>query len=98
MIPQRPITTLFPYTALFLSFDTYIVSLLKAWFGDAATEENDYGFRSLPKITGNHSHFPTMMRALDGGLRGLVVDWKSTCMNSSHANILFAVFCLKKIK
>ena len=26
-------------------FDKYIVSLLKAWFGDAATEENDYGFR-----------------------------------------------------
>ena len=25
-------------------FDNYIVSLLKAWFGDAATAENDYGF------------------------------------------------------
>ena len=25
-------------------FDKYIVSLLKAWFGDAATAENDYGF------------------------------------------------------
>ena len=31
-------------------FDVYIVSLLKAWFGDAATEENDYGFGWLPKI------------------------------------------------
>ena len=36
--------------------------LLKAWFGDAATAENDYGFERLPKITGNHSHFPTMLR------------------------------------
>ena len=26
--------------------------------------------RYLPKITGNHSHFPTMLRALDGGLDG----------------------------
>ena len=26
------------------NFDKYIVSLLKAWFGDAATPENDYGF------------------------------------------------------
>ena len=51
------------------NFDKYIVSLLKAWFGDAATEENDYGFGRLPKITGNHSHFPTMLRALDGGAR-----------------------------
>ena len=44
-------------------FDTYIVSLLKAWFGDAATAENDYGFGHLPKITGSHSHFATMLRA-----------------------------------
>ena len=27
------------------NFDKYIVSLLKAWFGDAATPENDFGFR-----------------------------------------------------
>ena len=32
-------------------FDNYIVSLLKAWFGDAATAENDYGFGHLPKIS-----------------------------------------------
>ena len=51
-------------------FDKYIVSLLKAWFGDAATEENDYGFEHLPKISGVHSHFATMLRALDGGSTG----------------------------
>ena len=55
------------------NFDKYAVSLLKAYFGDAATAENDYGFGRLPKITGNHSHFPTMLRALDGGLDGLFV-------------------------
>ena len=56
------------------NFDKYIVSLLKAWFGDAATAENDYGFEHLPKLTGNHSHFPTMLRALDGGLDGIFAD------------------------
>ena len=30
-------------------FDAYIVSLLKAWFGDAATAENDFGFAHLPQ-------------------------------------------------
>ena len=54
-------------------FDAYIVSLLKAWFGDAATKDNDYGFGRLPKLTGNHSHFSTMLRALDGGVEGLFV-------------------------
>jgi formate dehydrogenase major subunit len=68
-------------------FNVYVVSLLKAWFGDAATEENDYGFASLPKITGNHSHFPTMMRALDGGLRGLFVMGQNPAVGSQHSGL-----------
>jgi formate dehydrogenase major subunit len=68
-------------------FDKYIVSLLKAYFGDAATEENDYGFGSLPKLSGNHSHFPTMMRAFDGGLEGLVVIGQNPAVGSQHAGL-----------
>ena len=34
------------------------VSLLKAWWGDAATAENDCCFDYLPRITGDHSHLP----------------------------------------
>ena len=69
------------------NFDKYIVSLLKAWFGDAATAENDYGFGRLPKITGNHSHFPTMLRALDGGLDGLFVMGQNPAVGSQHAGL-----------
>ncbi|HSD77696.1 MAG TPA: molybdopterin dinucleotide binding domain-containing protein, partial [Solirubrobacteraceae bacterium] len=68
-------------------FDRYIVSLLKAWFGDAATAENDYGFGRLPKITGNHSHFPTMLRAYDGGLDGLFVMGQNPAVGSQHAGL-----------
>ena len=69
------------------NFDKYIVSLLKAYFGDAATEENDYGFGRLPKITGNHSHIPTMLRALDGGLDGLFVMGQNPAVGSQHAGL-----------
>src|SRR4051812_48408281 len=69
-------------------FDQYIVSLLKAWFGDAATEENDYGFGRLPKITGNHSHFPTMLRALDGGLDGIFLMGQNPAVGSMHAGLM----------
>jgi formate dehydrogenase major subunit len=68
-------------------FDVYIISLLKAWFGDTATEENDYGFGSLPKITGNHSHFSTTMRALDGGLDGMFVMGQNPAVGSQHAGL-----------
>ena len=68
-------------------FDNYIVSLLKAWFGDGATAENDYGFRHLPKISGNHSHFPTMLRALDGELDGLFVMGQNPAVGSQNAGL-----------
>jgi formate dehydrogenase major subunit len=69
------------------NFDKYIVSLLKAWFGDAATAENGYGFEHLPKITGNHSHFPTMLRAYDGGLQGLFVMGQNPAVGSQHSGL-----------
>ncbi|QEC49334.1 molybdopterin-dependent oxidoreductase [Baekduia soli] len=70
------------------NFDKYIVSLLKAWFGDAATEDNDYGFGHLPKITGNHAHFPTMMRAVDGGLDGLFAMGQNPAIGSQNGGLM----------
>ena len=69
------------------NFDKYVVSLLKAWFGDAATEENDYGFGRLPKISGNHSHFPTMLRAVEGGLDGMLVMGQNPAVSAQHAGL-----------
>jgi formate dehydrogenase major subunit len=39
------------------NFDRYVVSLLKAWYGDAASSANEFGFGWLPRISGDHSHF-----------------------------------------
>ena len=68
-------------------FRTYVVSLLKAWYGDAATEESDFAFGALPRISGNHSHFATMMRALDGGLDGLFVMGQNPAVGSQHSGL-----------
>jgi formate dehydrogenase major subunit len=70
-----------------VNFRTYAVSLMKAYFGDAATAENDYGFEHLPKITQNHSHFATMLRAFDGGLDGLFVMGQNPAVGSQHAGL-----------
>ncbi len=69
------------------NFDKYIVSLLKAWFGDAATAENGYGFSALPRISGNHSHFATTMRMLDGGVEGFFVMGQNPAVGSQHAGL-----------
>ena len=40
--------------------------MLKAWYGDAATKENDYCFDLLPRVTGDHSHFGYWLDMQDG--------------------------------
>ncbi len=51
-------------------FREYIVSLLKAWYGDAARPENDYRFGWLPRIECDHSQLPTFNRMSQGEMTG----------------------------
>ena len=39
--------------------------MLKAWWGEAATAENDFMYDALPRIDGDHSVYPTMIRMLE---------------------------------
>ncbi len=48
----------------------YTVSLLKAWFGEHATAENDYCFDHIPKIDGDHSSYRTVADMIAGKVRG----------------------------
>jgi formate dehydrogenase major subunit len=68
-------------------YETYFVSLLKAWFGEGATADNDWGFHHLPKLSGNHSHFTTMMRAIDGGVDGLFLMGQNPAVGSQHSGL-----------
>src|SRR3712207_8203314 len=84
MIRRPPRSTLFPYTTLFRS-----PTAVKAALLDTATSATALQGRT---VGGGR---------LDVGAaigRTLAVDRKSTRLNSSHANISYAVFCLKKKK
>jgi formate dehydrogenase major subunit len=50
--------------------DTYMVSLLKAYWGQAATADNDFCFDYLPKLTGDHSAYTTALGMLEGSVKG----------------------------
>lgn len=50
----------------------YMTSLLKAYWGDAATEQNDFCYDYLPKRSGNYSFIKLMERLQGGGFEGLV--------------------------
>src|SRR3712207_7176377 len=81
MIRRPPRSTLFPYTTLFRSADRAI----RLEGGDHSTE----CVRRTEEIVGVQ---PLHILAA----RELQADRKSTRLNSSHANISYAVFCLKK--
>jgi len=51
-------------------YPEYFVSLMKAWYGDAATKENEYAFNYLPKIIADHSDLPMFVSMKDGNMKG----------------------------
>jgi formate dehydrogenase major subunit len=77
----------FPATGWMANGPKYVVSLLKAWFGDAAAAANDYGFGWLPRISGDHSHLPIFVRMRDGGVRGLFVMGQNPAVGGQNARL-----------
>src|SRR3712207_8272464 len=90
MIRRPPRSTLFPYTTLFRSLervldDVHRQALARTRLGDVqpgvVVEHDPRGERGLRRRLGRQLGH---------------LDRKSTRLNSSHANISYAVFCLKK--
>src|SRR5258707_11729212 len=84
MIRRPPRSTLFPYTTLFRSSGTSERNYPFFLQVDVPTPTTFTPFRSVS------DGFPTV--------NSVPLDRKSTRLNSSHANISYAVFCLKKKK
>src|SRR2546430_13292774 len=87
MIRRPPRSTLFPYTTLFRSVQN---STVRCWRGPGAVL---LGQLTSSKDCGHNPNY-TFAAFVHGGQE----DRKSTRLNSSHSQISYAVFCLKKKK
>jgi formate dehydrogenase major subunit len=65
-------------------FRKYAVSLLKAYFGEAAKQENGWCFEYLPTLTGDHSHMNTVVDMADGTVKGYFVMGENPTVGSMH--------------
>src|SRR5438128_7545423 len=74
-------------TGLWSGFDKYFISLMKAYYGDAASKENDYGFNWLPRVTGDHSHFGYWLDMADGKMEGLFVMGQNPAVGASNGRL-----------
>jgi formate dehydrogenase major subunit len=66
------------------NMSTYVVSLLKAWWGDAATAENEFCFDYLPRITGAHGTYDTVMAQLAGKCKGYFLMGQNPAVGSAN--------------
>lgn len=65
----------------------YVVSLLKAWFGENSDASNDFGFGLLPRIAGDYSHLPMFVRMRDGGVQGMFVMGQNPAVGGQNARL-----------
>jgi formate dehydrogenase major subunit len=76
-----------PDTGVWGDLKSYMTSLLKAWWGDHATPENDFCFGHLPRINGDHSVYPTMLRMIDGHCRGYFLVGENPAVGNANARL-----------
>src|SRR3712207_8148649 len=87
MIRRPPRSTLFPYTTLFRSHAAPVFATVAELTAKLAVAiPNEHTERLAAKAREHDVYVQS----------GTMIDRKSTRLNSSHANISYAVFCLKK--
>ncbi len=79
--------TRLPDTGFWGLKDAYTVSLLKAWFGDAATAENDYCLDYLPRLSGDHGTYSTVLDMIEGKVSGYFLWGQNPAVGSAGSRL-----------
>ncbi|HYM71232.1 MAG TPA: molybdopterin-dependent oxidoreductase, partial [bacterium] len=78
------------------NYRKFMVSLLKVWYGDAATKDNDFAFSYLPKPGGNASWMSIYDQALRGKMEGVMLSgMTATSIGPDTTQVLQALSNLK---
>jgi formate dehydrogenase major subunit len=65
-------------------FESYWVSLMKAYFGEHATAENDWLFRELPRIDSDNSAYFTVRQMLEGKVKGYIIAGENPAVGNAN--------------
>jgi formate dehydrogenase major subunit len=68
------------------NYGNFLVSLLKAWYGEKATKDNEFAFDHLPKPAGNASWITIFDQALQGKMEGLILNGMTASSIGPDAN------------
>lgn len=67
--------------------DAYTISLLKAWWGDAAQAENDWAYDYIPRLSGPHGTYQTLMSMLEDEVEGYFLLGQNPAVGSAHGRL-----------
>src|SRR5699024_1968607 len=67
--------------------ESYAVSLLKSWWGEAATAENDWAYDYLPRLTGPHGTYQTVMSMLEDEVEGYFLLGQNPAVGSANGRM-----------
>jgi formate dehydrogenase major subunit len=65
----------------------FMISLLKAWYGDAATSANDFEYDRLPKMEGDWSQLATFAKMAEGKVKGLFLVGQNPAVGAPNAKL-----------
>ncbi len=74
-----------PQKGAWYTMPNYVVSLLKAYYGETATPDNGFAYDLLPKISADYSFQPMLLMMKDGDLRGLFCMGQNPAVGGQNA-------------
>jgi formate dehydrogenase major subunit len=75
-------------TGYWANFPKFAVSLLRAWYGHAASPHNGWGYGWIPKMMGDHSQLPMMLAIRDGTIRGLLLVGQNPVVGGHNTGMI----------
>jgi formate dehydrogenase major subunit len=75
-------------TGYWANFPKFAVSLLRAWYGEAARKDNGWGYDWIPKMIGDHSQLPMMLAIRDGTIKGLLLIGQNPLVGGHNTRLI----------
>lgn len=76
-----------PKSGFWVNKPKFFVNLLKAWWGEAATKENDFAYQYLPKVSASYSHIDMFEAMYAGKIKGLLIFGQNPAVSGPNAEM-----------
>ena len=77
-----------PTTGWWNNMPKYVISLLKAWYGENARAENGWGYEHIPKLTGDVSQLPMTLSMVDGVTKGQFILGQNPVVGAVNSDLV----------